>query len=321
MNNYGNNLVNRYQEHNSRPVNQNPHYQTIINNPQRMNMSRIENTTNQKKYTDDDLINYIIQPVKINKLQSEDVMKSREELKKKYGVDFDYIEQERQEYEQKFHNAVQAYKPNSEVVQQLWNNRTNIPYKNIIKGVDYTKQIRCADDLVVHKTTIEDKNIDKLNQEYNNLKQKIDKDNNDLKIFYSPGQENKHKRTFEYVNKYKYSKVKYDPTDHEGMKKFYQKELSIIDKSQHKIRELMESLTNGEVNNSDKAEVNKVINEIKLEKQKIKEYTEQIDNKNMEEFDMEVSQLKTLKIKKSAVSIIDTPVVKKPQIPDKYANR
>lgn len=141
--------------------------------------------------------------------------------------------------------------------EKAWSQRTNQPYKNILKDENYNKFIGKQninkDELIVHKVTDADK-IGLL-EEFQDLLGILEKHNSDLKIIYSANKELEHKQKFEYVHRDKY-KIKYDPKDYEELKKdqldYYKKEQYKLEKDKKTVDDIIESLLNkGILNEAD----------------------------------------------------------------------
>ena len=156
-------------------------------------------------------------------------------------------------------------------INHYWNNRTNEPYKNIIKNDDYKKKITNTSDLVVHKVT----HIDKLGVEndFKKLQNEIDKQDNDLKNLYSNTKKQEHINVFEYNHKYKFRQLPSmtqntsEDIKQNGMQ-YYKSEQINIENEKKKASELLESInylnTNFEIKNNNINEIkNNNINEIK----------------------------------------------------------
>lgn len=138
----------------------------------------------------------------------------------------------------------------------LWKSRTNQPYKNILKNVDYTvffeKKHRedgiNEDALIVHKVTDADKLQERLLKELKELTDMQEEHDNELKIIYSLSNRASHKEKFNYIHINKYEKIKYDPSDFNDMKKdkieLFKKEQQKIEKDKKKIDDIIENLVN-----------------------------------------------------------------------------
>ena len=138
----------------------------------------------------------------------------------------------------------------------LWKSRTNQPYKNILKNVDYTVFFEKKhqedgineDALIVHKVTDADKLQERLLKELKELTDMKEEHDNELKIIYSLSNRASHKEKFNYVHINKYEKIKYDPSDFNDMKKdkieLFKKEQQKIEKDKKKIDDIIENLVN-----------------------------------------------------------------------------
>lgn len=123
--------------------------------------------------------------------------------------------------------------------------RTNEPYKGIIKNFDYSKiRERHEEDLIVHKVNDEDKNIQVFDSNMNVFRDKIGKQNEDIKDTYSTDKKTEHKKDFDYQHKYKY-RTKIDSGDDDlrvDRIEFYKKEQSKINDSKKKIDDILMNL-------------------------------------------------------------------------------
>ena len=137
-------------------------------------------------------------------------------------------------------------------IKKYWENRTNEPYKNILKNENYSRSFKTKDDLIVHCVTQKDK--EGVDKEYNEMDKNREKHNNELKMIYSTDQENEHKRKFEYNHVYKY-RVKYDTKDHTQLKqdkiKYYKERQQKEEEGKNKIDSIMETLVNDGIFNQD----------------------------------------------------------------------
>jgi len=153
-------------------------------------MNEIEQSINMDKVKE-----IVIKPLnaKTDRFEHKEIKKKHDELEKNY-------EPQRSEY---------------------WKDRTNQPYKNIIKDRAHIdkfigrKKIN-EKELIVHKVTTNDKKGVK--EKYENLEKNIKTHNNELAVIYSTSNETDHKKKFEYNHKYKYRQA-YNPSDHNEMKK------------------------------------------------------------------------------------------------------
>ena len=129
-------------------------------------------------------------------------------------------------------------------ITELWKQRTDDPYKIIIKD-KYIKGAKSTKDLIVHTVTDKDKkDSNKKFQEYN---QTIEKHNNELKMIYSLSNESKNKESFTYNVVYGNRSI-YNPKDHVDMKsdqiKYYIDQQKAIDSDKKRIDNLIEDIVN-----------------------------------------------------------------------------
>jgi hypothetical protein len=101
-------------------------------------------------------------------------------------------------------------------IQKYWQNRTNEPYKNILKNENHAREFKTKEDLVVHRVTLKDK--EGIDDEFKQMNNNLEKHNNELKVIYSTEQRNEHKKKFEYNHVYKY-RVQHNTKDHDKLKK------------------------------------------------------------------------------------------------------
>lgn len=152
--------------------------------------------------------------------------------------------------------------------------RINEPYKGIIKDFDYSKiREKHEEDLIVHKVTEEDKDINLFRKKKNNFEQKIAEQNKDIKDTYSLDKETKHKKEFDFQHKYKY-RVKVDNDGDEDLRvdriEFYKKEQNKIEENKKKIDDILINLIdsgilseNMESINYDKVNASELENQLK----------------------------------------------------------
>jgi len=203
----------------------------------------------------------VIKPVKIDKKNNmDDIIKH---AKEKWGVDIKKKKSAKNQYDDiddQLERGLETQKKNFQ------KERTNLPYKNIIKNVkdgdDHyekhykkfvdnpltgeanKKQIEKAErDLLVHKVTNADK--DGVEEELIDLKKNLEIHNDELKVIYSTSKEAEHKQKFEYNHKSKY-RIKYDPDNHEDMKKdkinILKKEQKKMEKDKQKVDDMIQFL-------------------------------------------------------------------------------
>ena len=135
----------------------NPHYHGSIQDADfydRVNMAKRESMKKYKSVADlnlskDQLVKYIINPIKIDKLGEND--------KKEYA---NMLNDRSITY---FKKGEKDFKKLTDYMQQLYAGRKNTPYKNIlkkelIKKDLYNQEYKNIEDLIVHKVTQLDKN-------------------------------------------------------------------------------------------------------------------------------------------------------------------
>lgn len=361
-----NNLLNSYQnfQKNNMPfknnslLHNNPQFQNTINNTSRNNMvtlqnhmmqlkkaqelKRLERLNDINKVFDPKLIHEsVIQPIKIEKGNSQEIVKMYEEMQI-------------------------SFEPTKE---EFWKSRTNQPYKNVLSNVlkqeDYKRDLKNdPKNLIVYKTTDADKIG--LMGEFGELMNLLEKHNNELKIIYSASKETEYKEKFAYDNKYKF-RIKYDPKDFKGLKQdkinYYKKEQGKLEKNKKKVDDILESLLSKgilsederkelEENENKEINVNDLENDIKT-KLGADEYAKmerdvlkQLNNKDQKEIDSnndsededdhedenrdnnsnEANNKKTVKIKSKIVSKNDNNEKQQvgiisDEIKEKYKNR
>jgi hypothetical protein len=255
--NYNNNLMREFSSKNNQN-NANPMMNNFMlaNNPKFMNymndnffqdrveMARIAKLDKFKQaknikelgMNDSELISYVINPIKIEKIDKKDTG--------------DFLE--------KYNNKLSTYNSLAKVgndkksivpkeIADLWNNRKNNPYKNILHFLnidDYTKKnFKKENDLIIHKTTQLDKvaDISKLKSELKKLEGLLFNHDKELKAIYTDNKKKKFLDKFEYENKYK-NKIKYDPKNCSELKELYKKEQKRIDKQNKRIDDMVEML-------------------------------------------------------------------------------
>jgi hypothetical protein len=280
----------------------------------RMNSSKIEQISKIKNIKDlnmsnEQITNYVIAPIKIEKMN-------------------------KQELDSNYENKKSTYSSSDKVIpkqlKELWEGRQNTPYKNILKKESYNKEFKTKDDLLVHKYTQLDRDSIKLEKEYEALIALLEYHDSELLTIYSVSEHTKHKENFDYVLKYK-NLIEYDPKNYTDLKKYYKKTQKKINKENKRIDEMIELLINGDELSKEKlAEIQKeadieeeyndheildiiVKNEKKekqiekqLEKQLIREIGKDNYNQLIEQFTESIDKKVTLKGKKKIKPIDDT---------------
>lgn len=151
--------------------------------------------------------------------------------------------------------------------------RINEPYKGIIKNFDYSKiREKHEEDLIVHKVNEEDKNMKLFDSNMDIFRDKITKQNKDIKDVYSIDNKTEHKKEFDYQLKYKY-RTKIDTNDDDlrvDRIEFYKKEQSKIEENKKKIDDIFLNLIdsgilseNLDTINYDKIDTNELENKLK----------------------------------------------------------
>ncbi len=198
-------------------------------------MNELENNLDKEKVRES-----IIRPLKINKKDNmDDIIKN---AKEKWGINIKKGLNKNKNPYQDISNQITDQLQNK--VKEFHKKRTNLPYKNIIKDekhykkfvenpligkINKTTKKKREKELIVHRVTDADK--EGVDEEFDKLQGEIEKHDGELKVIYSSSKEAEHKKKFEYNHKYKY-RIKYDPSDHEKMKK---DKISILKKEQHKM--------------------------------------------------------------------------------------
>lgn len=147
--------------------------------------------------------------------QDLDIDKIRELVIKPLNVTPDRFEHS--EIKKKYSELEKNYEPSRNT---YWKQRTNQPYKNIIKDRAHIdkfigkSQIN-KEELIIHRVSKEDKKG--VEEKFNKLGQTIKTHDKELNVLYSTSNETEHKKKFEYNHKYKY-RQSYNPTDHNEMK-------------------------------------------------------------------------------------------------------
>jgi hypothetical protein len=235
-------------------------------------LNELENKIDKEKIRES-----VIKPVKIDKKNNmDDIIKN---AKEKWGFDIKKkksIKNQYDEIDDQFQRNLEMQK------KTLQKERTNLPYKNIIKNIKdgddhyekhYKKFVdspltgeadkkaieKAERDLLVHKVTNADK--DGVEEELIDLKKNLEIHNDELKVIYSTSKEAEHKQKFEYNHKSKY-RIKYDPDNHEDMKKdkinILKKEQKRMEKDKQKVDDMIQFLVDDGI--FGETDVEKIIN-------------------------------------------------------------
>ena len=223
---YQNNLTREFQKYLNKPVNymnnqilnNNPLYMSNIHDQsfyQRMMSHKDEEIRKIKNVSElgmskEQIIEYVIAPLKIEKSDSNEIKRLYDDESNKYTEK--YIEK------------------------NWWAQRTNAPYKNILKEENWKKEIKSGSDLIVHKVT----NLDKLGleEDYIKLQELLENHDGELKVIFSASKESEYKKSFKFVQKYKY-RMKYDPKDYNDLKNYYKNEQKKHDRDQKRFDEII----------------------------------------------------------------------------------
>lgn len=202
-------------------------------------LNELENTVDKDKIKES-----VIRPIKIERS-----IKDKKELESKWN------EAEKKYYKDKDNKKDKGFGPE---ITGYWKERSNMPYKGILKNEDYTKKVASGNDLIVHKISIKDK--EGVTEGLTEFKKNIEKHDDELKVIYSTSKINEHKKKFEYNHKYKY---RYDPKDHGDLKKdgvkYYKEQQKKEEDGKEKLdvmNTIMDSLINDGI--FDKDELNSV---------------------------------------------------------------
>jgi hypothetical protein len=330
-----NNLVSGYQNHYNTniPFNQNS---MLKSNPlffgnirdsnfhNRVNMAKLEQIKKIKSVKDmgiDDtqLINYIISPIKVEKIDKKELENLHNTRKSNYlGLNDP--------------NILDMSKLPA-LVMEWYNSRKNSPYKNILKNENYNKQFKDKSDLLVYKYTQLDKDFVILESELKEIIKILKTQDAKLKEIYCESEKNNFETKFEYINKSK-NRVKYDPHDYNSLKEYYKKEQKKISRESKRLDEMIEAVLNDGIlskedydnlKTNDNDDNNKLDDSIfeetdkKIEKQLEKELIKTFGKKEFNRLMSEISDDSTNKSKKNKEHTNDDSI--DDSINDKYKNR
>jgi len=266
-NNTNNNLLNKFNSYkNNTPFQNNP---LLNNNPNFVNNSRDSSFYNK---------------INIAKLEQIKRAKNIDEM----GIDKKQItdlvicpivvnKTKKAELDEAYNEIIpQFIQKGNKFLEEIYKNRTNVPYKNIIKKDLFNKNfkkyykddifnvnVRDKKELLVHKITDADSDSLLLEAEFELLSQIIEKHNDELKVIYSSSKKNKYKKEFEYVQNYRY-RLEYNPKNSEELKDFYKKEQKKINKEKKMIDDVLNLMI--ENDQLSQEELNKLNDELKSKK-------------------------------------------------------
>jgi hypothetical protein len=294
----------------------------------KINMAKLEQFRRYKTMDDakqgmgiNELVKYIINPIEIKKLTSEEKMEIDIKFKDKDSTYTNLKNYTLEEADGKMKTIVSKNAIPQEIL-DLWNTRTNNPYKQILHKLeidDYTKKLYSTkDDLIIHKTSALDKaaDIKILKKELKKLKKLVGSHNKELKAIYSTDKRSEFLEKFEYANKYK-NRIKYDPKDNNELKEIYKREQKKLSKESKRIDYMMELyMASDDITKEDRDELKQIQDK---EEKLVNEY-----KKNMDLF--EENDLNEMRKNKKTI-IVDIPekneerkIIDK-SIIDKYKNR
>ena len=298
---HNNNLLNQFNSHLNQPrqnpfmnnpmVAQNPNFASRdANFYNKIQMAKIEQIKRAKNISDlgmdnKQLSEYIIDPIKINKTSKDEIQNKLHDIEHTYIVPANR--------NTKIEDQSNAY------LRELWKNRTNQPYKNVIKKELFDKEykkyykdeifkkdINNRNELIVHKVI---KNVDAdedlLEAEFLLIQEILEKHNGELKNIYSSSNENKYKKEFEYAQKYRY-RLEYNPKDTEELKDFYKKEQKKINKENKMLDQIIDMLVEGEdLSKEETDKLNEQLQESRKKKTKVKDLEEELREELGDDFE------------------------------------
>lgn len=255
---YNNNFINGYQRHinsntpfaNNPMLTSNPIFHGSIqdaNFQTRANFAKLEQRKKVKTVNDlgmsrDQILNYVIDPIKVVKQSKDEFQQLYDEKSNTYinPSDLNHITRHDQSKLPKW-------------LKEIYAGRKNTPYKSILKSANilkqehYDKKFSNEDELLIHKVTAFDSDIIQFIQELATKLEMFEEHDGEIKQIYSLSKEAQHKKDFEYVQKYKH-RSGYDPEDYTDLKKYYKKEQKRINKENKRIDEMIEMfLISGQV--------------------------------------------------------------------------
>ena len=239
-NNMNNNLLNRFQTyHHNTPFSGNP---LLNNNPlanskdasfyNKINMAKLEQIKKARNIDEigldkKQISDLVICPIVVSKTKKSELDEAYNEI------------------------IPQFIEKGNKYLEDMYRNRTNAPYKNVIKKDLFNKNfkkyykdrffnanIKDRDELLIHKITDVDSDSLLLEAEYELLTQIIEKHNDELQIIYSSSKKNKYKKEFEFVQNYR-RRLEYNPKNSEELKEFYEKEQRKINKDKRMIDDVI----------------------------------------------------------------------------------
>ena len=195
----------------------------------------------------------------IEKMNEMETTMDKEKIKESVirPIKIERTKKDRQELESKWKDVEEKYtdktgKDFGPEIKKYWKNRTNEPYKNILKNENYSKNFKSKDDLIVHRVTVKDR--EGVVEDFDKMDTNREKHNNELKVIYSTDHKNEHKKKFEYNHVYKY-RVQFDPKDHDKLKhdkiKYYKAQQKKEEDGKQKMDSILETLVTDGIFNED----------------------------------------------------------------------
>lgn len=221
----------------------NQQMQNMYNNAQfhqHLQMARMKRLQKAKimsnvQISDTELTNYVIGPMKVEKAPTQELESEHRNIESCY-----VITEKKNEKNKKSEYDSNPY------LKQLWNKRTNQPYKRIMYKENWEKKIDKEDDLIVHTVTKKDKDKKKLKKTYKKLLKINKEDNKQIAEIYSTDNEMKHMKNFQYSHVYKY-RLKHNAKNHEDMTKIYKEEQRKLHKEKNEIQSALTMLLNSDI--------------------------------------------------------------------------
>jgi hypothetical protein len=215
---------------NNQMLNNNPLYSSNIYDQSfyhQMMLQREEQLRKIKNISDlnlskEQITEYVIAPIKVEKSDTGEIKK--------------LFDDEEQRLTQKF------------IEDNWWSQRTNAPYKNILKDQDWKKDFKKEDDLIVHKYS----NLDKIGlmKEYETILKLIEHHNGELKVVFSASKESEYKKSFKFVQKYR-GRLKYNPKDYNELKDYYDKEQKKFGREQKRIDDVISRIMDDDMDDKE----------------------------------------------------------------------
>lgn len=264
---------------NNAMLNNNVHFKNRINDQSfmdRIKMDKLEQIKKAKGIKDiglnkEQLTEYVICPIKLKRTSADEINNTYTALE----------------------NGMKG------MIEEYWKARTNQPYKNILKDQNYQKKFEKKEDLIVHK--VSDKDKLGLLDDYDKLMNIINNHNNQLKNIYSTSERNKHKKEFDYIQKYKY-RLKYDPKDFEDLKNMYKKEQKKISHEKKQIDVILNALTESQLTEEDIKLLNDELMEDEKEIEQVRDIEQILRDELKDDYDAIMKQLEDSDSDRSSVS-------------------